>query len=158
MKRKKIGRIISGGQTGADRAAFDFALENDIPIGGFVPQDRLADDGRIAEKYPNLRETASGDPAERTELNVKNSDATLILSHGTLQGGTLLTKKFAEKYRKPFLHVDFLLVGTDEAAEEAARWLVSVDCVNLNVAGARASEDARIYARTKEFLGRLFGR
>ena len=74
----KISKIISGGQTGADRAAMDFALENKIEIGGFVPKNRLAEDGRISEKYLNLVETETEDYAERTELNVKNSDATLL--------------------------------------------------------------------------------
>src|SRR5688572_30647391 len=107
MKLNKIRKIISGGQTGADRGAFDFALENGFEIGGFVPKDRLAEDGRISEKYPNLIETETENPAERTELNVKSADATLILSHGELKGGSLLTLKFAEKYKKPFLHIDF---------------------------------------------------
>src|SRR5215203_533862 len=108
MKLKKIKIIISGGQTGADRAAFDFALENNLEIRGFVPKNRRAEDGRISENYPNLIETKTGNYAERTELNVDNSDATLIVSHGRLTRGSRLTKKFAEKHLKPFRHVDFL--------------------------------------------------
>jgi predicted Rossmann fold nucleotide-binding protein DprA/Smf involved in DNA uptake len=158
MKLKKIGRIISGGQTGADRAAFDFALENKIEIGGFVPKNRLAEDGIISEKYPNLQETASEKASERTRLNVKNSDATLILSHGALAGGSLLTKKFAEKYQKSFLHVDFSSLKMDEAIEKTNKWLDSIICENLNIAGARASEDAEIYEKTRAFLQKLFSR
>lgn len=150
----KFIKIISGGQTGADRAAFDFALENGFEIGGFVPRNRLAEDGRISEIYPNLIETET--PAERTELNVKNSDATLILSHGDLKGGSLLTKEFAEKYKKPFLHIDFSALSFEQAARKTQKWLDSIGCKNLNVAGSRASEDAKIYDKTKDLLHHVF--
>lgn len=152
----KIRKIISGGQSGADRAAFDSALEKGIAIGGFVPKDRLAEDGRISEKYTNLQETRSEDPAERTGLNVKNSDATLILSNGDLKGGSKLSAECAEKYRKPFMHVDFSILKLSEAVKETRKWLDSIECETLNVAGARASEDAEIYAKTREFLTGLF--
>ncbi|HEX8737502.1 MAG TPA: putative molybdenum carrier protein [Pyrinomonadaceae bacterium] len=148
----KIRRIISGGQTGADRAAFDFALESGIESGGFVPKNRAAEDGRIDEKYPNLIETETENPAERTRLNVISADATLIFSHGELQGGSRLTKEFAEKYRKPFLHVDFSALTIQQAVEKTKIWLDSISGECLNIAGARASEDAEIYGKTKEFL------
>lgn len=147
-------KIISGGQTGADRAAFDFALENGFESGGFVPRNRLAEDGRISEIYPNLIETET--PAERTELNVKNADATLILSHGDLKGGSLLTKEFAEKYKKPFLHIDFSALPFEQAVRKTQKWLDSIDCKTLNVAGSRASEDSQIYDKSKKFLNYLF--
>ncbi len=156
MKLRKIKTIISGGQTGADRAALDFALENKIEIGGFVPKNRRAEDGRLSPHYPNLTETASRNYAERTALNVQNSDATLIVSHGRLSGGSQLTKKYAEKHQKPFRHVDFLASTIEEAAEKARKWLASVNCQRLNIAGPRASTDAEIYEKTKEFLVELF--
>lgn len=156
MKRKKIAKIISGGQTGADRAAFDFALEKGIGIGGFIPKKRLAEDGKIPEKYTNLQETESEDSARRTALNVKNSDATLILSNGELKGGSKLTAEFAGKYQKPFMHVDLSILRMDETVKEIRKWLDAIECKTLNVAGARASEDAEIYERTKEFLIELF--
>jgi Circularly permutated YpsA SLOG family len=152
----KFIKIISGGQTGADRAAFDFALENGFEIGGFVPKNRLAEDGRISEKYLDLIETETEIPAERTELNVKNSDATLILSHGDLKGGLLLTKEFAEKYKKPLLHIDFSTLPFEQATRKTQKWLDLIDCKNLNVAGSRASEDREIYDRAKTFLQKLF--
>jgi hypothetical protein len=152
----KAHKIISGGQTGVDRAALDFALAFGIESGGFVPKNRRAEDGRISEKYPNLIETESGDPAERTELNVKNSDATLILSRGNLIGGSQLTKELAEKYQKPFLHIDFSRLTLEQAIRETLQWLDSIDCEILNVAGSRASEDAKIYRKTKKFLEKLF--
>lgn len=157
MRPKKIKTIISGGQTGADRAAFDFALENRIAIGGFVPQGRRAEDGRLSGDYPNLTETATRNYAVRTELNVQNSDATLIVSHGRLTRGSRLTKKFAAAYAKPFLHVDFLESTIEEAAEKTRRWLASINCRKLNIAGPRASTDAEIYEKTKRFLAELFG-
>ncbi len=152
----KISKIISGGQTGADRAAFDFALENNIEIGGFVPKNSRAEDGRISERYLNLIETETENYAERTELNVKHSDATLLVSHGDLQGGSLLTKKFAEKYKKPFLHIDFAALTIEQAVINTKKWLDSTRCKNLNIAGSRASEDAKIYKTTKVFLQQLF--
>lgn len=153
----KICKIISGGQSGTDRAAFDFALACGIEIGGYVPKDREAEDGRISEKYPNLLETESADPAERTELNVKFSDATLILSGGPLAGGSQLTKEFALKYQKPFLHVDFSRLAVDEAVEETCRWLASIKGEILNIAGPRASEDPEIYEKAKAFLESCIG-
>ncbi len=152
----KIEKIIAGGQTGADRAAFDFALENGIEIGGFVPKDRQAEDGRIPARYPNLQEAETKDPRMRTALNVKNSDATLILSNGGLKGGSKLTKEFAEIYQKPFLIIDLSILKIDEAATKTRIWLDSIECRTLNIAGSRASEDAEIYAGTKEFLTELF--
>ncbi|MDQ3799821.1 MAG: putative molybdenum carrier protein [Acidobacteriota bacterium] len=151
----KIRKIISGGQTGADRAAFDFALENGIESGGFVPKNRLAEDGRISEKYPNLIETETENPAERTELNVARADATLIFSHGNLTGGSKLTRELAVKHRKPFLHVDFSELTIPQAVEKTKIRLASINGESLNIAGARASEDAEIYRKTKAFLLKL---
>ena len=156
MKLKKIKTIISGGQTGTDRAAFDFALENKIEIRGFVPKNRRAEDGGISPIYPNLTETATANYAVRTELNVQHSDATLVVSHGRLTGGSRLTKKFAEKHKKPTLHVDFSASTIAESAREAQKWLASIKCKKLNVAGPRLSTDAEIYVKTKEFLAELF--
>src|SRR5882672_2778819 len=98
--------LVSGGQTGADRAALDVALEWPIFATGWVPKGRAAEDGTISPKYPNLRETENSDPALRTENNVRDSDGTLILSHGTLVGGSSLTYEIASRLQKPLLHVD----------------------------------------------------
>lgn len=152
----KICKIISGGQTGADRAALDFALENNIEIGGCIPKNRWAEDGRISDKYPNLIETETESPAERTELNVINSDATLILSHGEPNGGSLLTIEFAEKHQKPFLPIDFSNLSLEKAIEKMKNWLDLMSVETLNIAGSRASEDREIYEKTKYFLTKLF--
>lgn len=152
----KIRKIISGGQTGVDRAAFDFALENNLEIGGFVPKNRRAEDGKISDKYPNLIETATRNYAERTELNVKNSDATLILSQGKLAGGSLLTKRFAEENQKPLLHIDFTKSDSEKSVAQTLEWLAALNCAELNIAGPRASTDPAIYGKTREFLAELF--
>jgi hypothetical protein len=97
-----IKKIISGAQTGADRAALDFAIKNDIPHDGWVPKGRIAEDGIIPEKY-NVHEAPTQDYRRRTELNVVHSDGTLILTHGELSGGSALTRTFAQKHKKPYL-------------------------------------------------------
>ena len=157
MKRTKIKIIFSGGQTGADRAAFDFALENGIEIRGFIPKGRRAEDGKIGAHYPNLTETTTRNYAERTALNVQSSDATLIVSHGRLTRGSLLTKKLTIRHGKPFLHIDFEKSTIEEAAEETRKWLSSIKCKRLNIAGSRASTDPEIYEKTKWFLAELLG-
>lgn len=152
----KINKIISGGQTGADRAAFDFALENGIEMGGFVPKGRIAEDGIISDKYPNLVETETSNYAERTEQNIINSDATIILSHGDLIGGSLLTKEFAQRHKKSFLFIDFDEFDLQTASEIGKEFLKFTKCKILNIAGSRASQDKEIYQKTKKFLSLLF--
>ena len=111
-----IERIVSGGQTGCDRAAFDAALALGIPLGGWVPRGRLDEDGVIPARYPNLREAASAEPAVRTEHNVRDSDATLLLSHGPLIGGSALTRQLCEQWERPWLHVDLSRPAVERAA------------------------------------------
>jgi hypothetical protein len=137
-------RIVSGGQTGADRAALDVALSIGIAAGGWVPRGRLAEDGVIPDRYPHLREAPSPDPAVRTALNVHDSDATLIVSHGPLTGGSLLTLREADRLGRPVLHVDLAMAAVEVAAARVHKWLVSVQPATLNVAGPRASEDPAI--------------
>ncbi|MBN2023362.1 MAG: putative molybdenum carrier protein [Pirellulales bacterium] len=141
-------RVISGGQTGVDRAALDVAIALGIPRGGWCPRGRLAEDGRIPLHYP-LRETATGDYAERTERNVLDADATLILHAGPLRGGTLLTRELAERHGKPCLCVD--LDATPDPAD-AARWLEERAAAVLNVAGPRESQSPGIADRARRFL------
>ena len=102
-----IEKIISGGQTGVDRAALDVALELGIPCGGWCPKGRLAEDGPIPLRYP-LEETRSKKYPTRTKKNVLAADATLILTRGAADRGTALTIRLAEKYDKPHSVVDFV--------------------------------------------------
>ena len=101
----RVEKIISGGQTGVDRAALDVALAMGIDCGGWCPKGRRAEDGSIPSRYP-LAETASPAYSQRTKRNVRDSDATLILARGQPRGGTLLTKRTAVELGKPCLSID----------------------------------------------------
>jgi len=147
-----IERIVSGGQTGADRAALDFAREAGIPTGGWVPKGRLAEDGRIPERYAGMAETESADFAVRTARNVRDSDATLILSHGPLDGGSLFTWCEATRIGRPALHLDLEQLALPAAAGRLRTWLAEVHPATLNVAGPRASRDPGIAAATGAVL------
>ena len=106
-----LKKIISGGQTGADRAALDFAIKMEIPHGGWVPKGRLAEDGPLPSKY-NLKEMRTKIYARRTEKNVVDSDGTLIVSHGRLTGGSEYTMDMAILHEKPWLHIDLTKKST----------------------------------------------
>lgn len=140
--------IVSGGQTGVDRAALDVALALGLPAGGWCPAGRRAEDGRIADRYP-LRETPSDAYDQRTAWNVRDSDGTLVLTCGALEGGTALTVKEAHQRTRPLLHVD-LAQGVD--AKVLAAWLEATGVRVLNVAGPRASEVPGIYDAARTFL------
>jgi hypothetical protein len=139
-----VTTIVSGGQTGADRAALDVALECGLGIGGWVPKGRLAEDGTVPERYTGLREADSDEPAVRTALNVRDSDATLIVSRGPLGGGSLLTLHEANRLGRPVLHLDLSLMEPERAVSALRQWLRAVDPRTLNVAGPRGSEDPAI--------------
>jgi len=141
---RQLRKLVSGAQTGADRAALDLALERGLEIGGWIPRGRLAEDGIIPSRYTGLRETDSADPAERTACNVRDSDATLIVSHGPLAGGSRLTAEEATRLSKPQLHLDLTMLSPVEAVERLRQWLHAMDPQVLNVAGPRASEDPTI--------------
>lgn len=147
----KIRKIVSGGQTGADRAALDVALEMDIDHGGWVPRGRRTESGPLDACY-RLQETESSDYAERTRSNVRDSDGTLIASHGSLTGGTAYTRTCALEMGKPLLHVDLNETTAFQAALEAAGWIGKHDIGVLNVAGPRDSEDPRIYQSVVHLL------
>ena len=101
----QIKKIVSGGQTGADQAALDFALAENIPHGGWIPKGRLTEKGPLPAKY-QLQEMETESYPKRTEQNVIDSDGTLIISHGRLTGGSALTLELAMKHTKPHLHLD----------------------------------------------------
>jgi len=147
-----LEKLVSGGQTGADRAALDVALAHGLRIGGWVPKGRAAEDGRIPARYVGLVETESADPAVRTARNVRDSDATLIVSHGPLAGGSLLTLDEATRTSKPHLHLDLDRLSLTSASERLADWIAEVRPRVLNVAGPRASEDPRIASDTTALL------
>lgn len=145
-------KIVSGGQTGADRAALDVALELGLKVGGWIARGRRTEDGQLPDRYPNFLETDSQEPQLRTELNVRDSDATLILSHGELSGGSLLTLKLTRRLGRPVLHLDLAALGEHEATRQLRQWLAVVRPHALNVAGPRNSEDPMIFEATKRVL------
>ena len=141
-----ITKIISGGQTGADRAALDAAINVGLPHGGWVPKGRIAEDGPLPTKY-KVQEMPTESYPERTEKNVIDSDGTLILSHGKLTGGSLLTQEFAGKHNKPCLHIDFSEEIIYGAAIQITDWVEQSGIYILNVAGPKASKDPEIYQK-----------
>jgi hypothetical protein len=146
-----LKKIISGGQTGVDRAALDAALACGFPCGGWCPLGRRAEDGPIAPRYP-LTETPSAEYPLRTEWNVRDADATLILADGPPSGGTALTVDVARRLDKP-LHILDLKTKPDTAT--VRHWLTKNGAQVLNVAGPRESQSPGIYARACSYMIRL---
>lgn len=148
-------RIVSGGQTGVDRAALDVALARGLPCGGWCPAGRGAEDGPLPARYP-LRETPLADPGQRTAWNVRDADATLVLVRGEPGGGTALTVREAEARGRPCRAVR---LGADPAAQvaEVRAWLAANGVRTLNVAGPRESEAPGIGAQARTWLERLLG-
>ena len=144
-------KVISGGQTGVDRAALDVAMENDIACGGWCPKGRQAEDGPIDAKYP-LVETDTLSVQQRTQNNVRDSDGTLILSSGPLGGGTLKTAAIATRMKKPLLVVN---LAEKPDMESVVKWVEKANVKVLNVAGPRASESPDIYQKAHAFLKEL---
>ena len=139
-----LKKIVSGGQTGADRAALDFALRLGIPHGGWVPKGRRAEDGPLPDRYV-LKETSTANYPERTEQNVVDSDGTLVISHGSLTEGSAYTIEMAIKHGRPWLHLDMERLTLQEASQRLRSWMATSSIEVLNVAGPRQSNDSRIY-------------
>ena len=133
-----IRKIISGGQTGVDRAGLDAALQESFPIGGYCAKGRTAEDGAIPEKYPMI-ELESLESYYRTEKNVIESDGTLILNIGELSQGTKLTHDFCIQYGKPNLIVQ-LDASEVIKPEHVVRWINAQYISILNIAGPRESK------------------
>ena len=157
-------QLISGGQTGVDRAVLDVALERGLPYGGWCPKggwaEDLPDPPGLLVKYPLLRETPLADPAQRTEWNVRDADACLIVVDAgglDVSTGTALAQDLAHRYRKPLLVAK---LGEAETLERAALWLRVQQArhgagVKLAVGGPRESEAPGIYAAAKVFIRSL---
>jgi putative molybdenum carrier protein len=142
-------KIISGGQTGVDRAALDAAMDLGLPCGGWCPKGRRAEDGVIPSRYP-LQETSSAQYPQRTQWNVRDSDGTLILIQGQpKRNGTALTIETAKRLRKPCLVLD-LAAQPDLSIVQT--WVERQTIQTLNVAGPRESTCPGIYAEARRFL------
>ena len=146
-----IEKIISGGQTGADQAALDAAIKLGIPHGGWIPKGRLTEDGPLSDRY-DLIEMPTESYRERTKKNIRESDGTLILSHGRLTGGSEYTEKWALEYGKPIIHIDLSIITPFDAAVQINDWIVDYDIKVMNVAGPRASKDSKIYQSTLDII------
>jgi len=145
--------IICGGQSGVDRAALDFAIKNGIPCRGWCPLGRLAEDGLIPNIYP-LKETTTTEYKERTRLNVRDSDGTLILYKNKMDEGTMLTHKLALEMEKSALAIK---LSTDQAfnKEQLSKWITNNNISVLNISGLRESSSPGIYKLAYNFLLKL---
>jgi hypothetical protein len=147
-------RIISGGQTGADRSALDWAIANRIPHGGWCPKGRKAEDGTIPDRY-QLQETTSADYPQRTEKNILNSEGTVIFTVAPKMGrGSRLTAKLAQRHRKPCIHIHS---GTPQPGLLLANFMEQHRVYRLNVAGSRASKEPDIDRFVQEVLTEAAG-
>lgn len=149
--QRRIKKMFSGGQSGADRAALDWAIAHEIPHGGWCPKGRIAEDGVLDQCY-RLQETESGSYRQRTKLNVRDSDGTLIVNLGILDGGSLETLRFAEKLGKPHLVVQLDDEVQDQHVTTILAWLRKEDVDIVNIAGPRESKRPGIYAATTALL------
>lgn len=146
--------ILSGGQTGVDRAALDWAISCDIAHGGWCPRGRTAQDGPLPERYM-LKETEAGGYSQRTRMNVHDADATLIIHRGPLEGGTRLTYRFVDELQKPFQMLDLSKDNTSQTAMIQA-WWTALGLYSLNVAGPSEERVPGIHAHTILCLQRLW--
>ena len=157
--------VVSGGQTGVDRAALDAALEANLPVGGWCPRGRRSEDGMIPDRYP-LTETPARSYAVRTEWNVRDSDGTLILVLNEISSGTALTRASARKQGKP-CEIVFLRSETQgslfndheslpDTISRVTEWIVRNQIETLNVAGPRNDADGIVYSEAFRFLQALF--
>lgn len=147
--------IISGGQTGVDRAAMDFALKYRLPVRGWCPQGRLAEDGQIPASIP-VQESDDADPALRTELNAYDSDGTLVLTFAEVKDGTVLTEECAEAFNRPLL--TFLINDNPESGDviRFREWIDAHGIRLLNIAGPRESfRPGVVYAQSLRWIERL---
>jgi predicted Rossmann-fold nucleotide-binding protein len=145
-------KIISGGQTGVDRAALDVALELGIECGGYCPKGRRSEDGIIPEKYP-LTQTTTGQYPERTGLNVKTSDATLVLIDKAADRGTALTISLCKLHHKPCIVID---LSNENKEQNLLQWIKETKINVLNIAGNRESFSPGIGKKAYEFLLNIF--
>jgi len=151
-----IKEIKSGGQTGVDRAALDWAIEHNIPHGGWCPKGRLAEDGVIDLKY-NLKETPLSTYEERTELNVKDSDATVIFSIlPSLKKGSMWTLSCAKKYKKPWIHLLLSNINDPVICSQLFLFLQKHNVKSLNIAGSRESEEPGAGNIVKQLLCKMY--
>lgn len=133
-----LSKIVSGGQTGVDRAALDAALAVCFPCGGWAPADRMAEDGLIPDRYP-LTPLSKGGYRARTRQNVDDSDGTALIYFSSLKGGTRLTRNLCALEKKPYVLVDAGRLSVEQAIHAVRGFIEDHRIGVLNVAGPRAS-------------------
>jgi len=146
-----IKKIVSGGQTGADIAGIDAAIELGVPHGGWLPKGRLTEDGPLPEKY-QLQEMPTASYPKRTAQNVIDSDGTVIFTHGALTGGSKLTRKQALKHGKPLLHLELSATMEGNVVQTLRTFIEENDIQVLNVAGSRGSRDPALYGKVFKII------
>lgn len=149
--------VVAGGQTGADRAGLDAAQQVGFPCRGWCPKGRLAEDGRISDKYP-LQETFTKSYLERTRMNVVDSQVTLLFTDGGMGAGTLRTLEFCQQYQRPYYHLELRGMFPVEARKKVEDVLLNWASAKegrktiINIAGTRASKAPSIYKQVLELL------
>lgn len=149
-----LSMIVSGGQTGVDRGALDAALERSFPCGGWCPEDRAAEDGPIPDRYP-VKPLPGAGYRERTLANVRDSDGTLVIHFGELEGGTERTVRHCESQGRPHCVVDASALDAEAAAAIAREFVAAHRIARLNVAGPRASKFPRAAEFARQVVLRL---
>ena len=153
----QLKKIVSGGQTGVDRGALDAALELGFLCGGWCPGDRMAEDGRIDDRYPVVELTGAG-YRQRTRQNVIDSDGTLVIYNGELAGGTRETVRFCERLGRPFAALDASTVDETAMVKQAQAFVAAHGIAVLNVAGPRASSWGDGHAVAQRVVGAIVRR
>ena len=159
---RTIAKIISGGQTGADRGGLDAAIDSAVPHGGWCPKGRISEDGVIPAHY-NLVETKSTAYPVRTEANIVDAHCTVVFTFGKPTGGSKKTMALAEKHQRPCLCLDLSIMTDEAAARGVLEWLspggliwpgMAVPQPNpvLNVAGSRESKAPGIQRRVRDVM------
>lgn len=153
----KLSKIVSGAQTGADRAGLDAAMDFSLPHGGWCPRGRRAEDGTIPEKYDGLKETGSQGYLVRTKLNATCSHGTVVFTFGPPRSGSQKTIEFAMDVGRPFIHINLAELDDWGASKMVEEWMATslkdVNNVVLNVAGSRESSSPGIGARVRTIMG-----
>jgi Circularly permutated YpsA SLOG family len=150
----KVKCIVSGGQTGVDRTALDWAIQHDIPHGGWCPRGRKADEAFPIDTRYKLKETPSDDYAQRTAWNVRDADGTVIFSLSSqLTEGSTLTKYFTQHYCKPYIHIHR---ASPQPASQLLAFLSQHHIRVLNIAGPRASTEPEVGTFVSKVLDEAF--
>lgn len=149
-----LKEIISGGQAGAERAALDAAIKCNIPHGGWTLRGRKHESGILPPHY-NLKEIESTNYSILIEKNVRDSDATLIISNGNLSKESSFTRDVTFKHQRPNLHIDLMKTDSSSAALQISNWISEHHIERLNISGPRESNDPDIYQGVLELLLKL---